>query len=520
MAEPLSQPDSSEEERPEIHMLPWDGHNQKLIGNVHPADWVNPTPQERYHLVVIGAGTAGLVTAIVAAGLGAKVALIEKHLMGGDCLNVGCVPSKGVISAARAWDPRHREQFGAPEPSGDGDFGKAMERMRQLRANISDIDGAQRFTDAGVDVFLGAGRFAEPGVVEVGGQQLRYRKAVIATGARAAAPPIPGLDGVEYRTNETIFSLTEKPKSLVVIGAGPIGCEMAQSFARFGTEVTLIDMADHVLSREDAEAAAVVEESMLKDGVRLEMGAKILEVSEREENGSTVRVVTFERDGETHAAVGEELLVAVGRKPNVESLNLEAVGVDFDRGGVKVDDRLRTSNKNVYAAGDVTHHLKFTHLADAHAAIVIQNALFFGRAKTSRLVVPWCTYTTPEIAHVGLYEHQAKEQGIAVDVIKIALDDVDRAILDGEDEGFLKVVLKKGSDEILGGTLVAHHAGDMIGPLSLAITHGIGLGKFARTIFPYPTQGEVLKKAANAWNKTRLSPTAKSVLSTWFKIFK
>ena len=498
--------------REQIRMEPFDDHNQRLVDYVHPHDWVNPTPKDRYHLVVIGAGTAGLVTAIVAAGLGAKVALIEKHLMGGDCLNIGCVPSKGVISAARMWNRRHRSAFGAPAADGPGDFGAAMERMRRLRADISHIDGAQRFQDAGVDVFLGAGRFVSDSEVEVDGTRLRFKKAVIATGARAAAPPIPGLDQVEYRTNETIFSLTELPQTLTVIGAGPIGCEMAQSFAQFGAEVTLIDMADQVLIREDPDAAAVVQDEMVADGVQLALSAKVLEVRGEGDD----KIVVIERNGQREEIRSRELLVAVGRAPNVENLGLDEVGVEYDRTGVQVDAKLRTSNKRIYAAGDVTPHLKFTHLADAHAAIVIQNALFAPTAKTEKLTVPWVTYTSPEVAHVGLYEHDAKTQGIAVDTVKVSLDDVDRALLDGETEGFLKLVLQKGKDRILGATLVANHAGDMLPALSLAVTHQIGLGKFAGTIFPYPTQGEVMKKAANAWRKQKLTSTTTKILNFWF----
>ena len=497
-------------------MEPYDEHNQRLVGHVHPHDWQNPEPQDRYHMVVIGAGTAGLVTAVVAANLGAKVALIEKHFMGGDCLNVGCVPSKGVISAARAWDSRRREQFGAPTPSGDGDFGKAMERMRKLRADISHVDSAARYSSLGVDVFLGTGKFTSKSTVEVAGTTLNFRNAVIATGARAAAPPIPGLDTVSYLTNETIFSLTELPESMTVIGAGPIGCEMAQSFAMFGCQVNVLDMADHALVREDADAAAIVQDQMIADGVNLQTRAAIKEITQ---DGDNI-VVHFERDGEKHQVAAKELLVAVGRAPNTDGLGLEIAGVEFDRGGVITDERLRTTTKNIYAAGDVTHELKFTHLADAHAATVIQNALFFGRKKTSSLVIPWCTYSSPEIAHVGLYEHEAEKQGIEVDVIKIGMDDVDRAILDGEDEGFLKVILEKGSDKILGTTVVASHAGDLLAPFTLAITNGIGLAKFAGTIFPYPTQAEVAKKAAGTWRKEKLTNFTRKIFAIWFRIFK
>ncbi|HWN43504.1 MAG TPA: mercuric reductase [Thermoanaerobaculia bacterium] len=492
---------------------PRDEHNLRLIANVHPPDWVNPEPAERYHMVVIGAGTAGLVSAAGAAGLGARVAIIERHLMGGDCLNVGCVPSKGVIRASRAWqEARHAaERFGGPavDPQSKGDFGAAMERMRRLRAGISVHDSAARFRSLGIDVFLGDGKFVGPDTIEVGGKRLRFRRAVIATGARAALPPIPGLVEAGYLTNETIFNLTELPARLVVIGGGPIGCELAQTFARFGSQVTLLDKDGHVLIREDADAAEVVQQAMRRDGVRFEFHTKILE--------ARPGVVVIEGHREIAA---DKILVAAGRAPNIEGLGLEAAGVKYTNRGVEVDDNLRTSNKNVFACGDVATRYQFTHIADAQARIVIQNALFFGRSKASTLTIPWCTYTTPEIAHVGLYEKDAKERGIAVDTLTVPLSSVDRAILDGADEGFLRVHLEKGKDRILGATLVADHAGDMIGEFCLAITQGIGLGKIAGVIHPYPTQGEVIKKAADQWRRTKLTPGVKKLFERWFRVFK
>jgi pyruvate/2-oxoglutarate dehydrogenase complex dihydrolipoamide dehydrogenase (E3) component len=493
---------------------PRDEHNLRLIANVHPADWVNPEPAERYHLVVIGAGTAGLVSAAGAAGLGAKVAILERHLMGGDCLNVGCVPSKGVIRASRAWqEARHAaERFGGPRTDGPGNFGAAMERMRRLRAGISVHDGAARFRSLGIDVFLGDGKFSGPDAVEVGGKRLRFRRAVIATGGRAAVPPIPGLAEAGPLTNETIFNLTELPARLVVLGAGPIGCELAQTFARFGSQVTLLDMEGHVLVREDADAAEVVQKALQRDGVHLELGIKVLEARRG--------LVVIESQGQRKEIAADEILVAAGRAPNVEGLGLEAAGVRHTKHGVEVDDNLRTSNRNVFACGDVASRFQFTHVADAQARLVIQNALFFGRSKASALTIPWCTYTTPEIAHVGLYEKDAKERGIAVDTLTVPLSSVDRAILDGADEGFLRVHLEKGKDRILGATLVADHAGDMIGELCLAITHGIGLGKIASVIHPYPTQGEVIKKAADQWRRTKLTPGVKKLFERWFRVFK
>jgi pyruvate/2-oxoglutarate dehydrogenase complex dihydrolipoamide dehydrogenase (E3) component len=499
---------------------PRDEHNLRLLENVHPSAWTNPEPAGRYHLVAIGGGTAGLVSAAGAAGLGAKAALIERHLLGGDCLNVGCVPSKGVIRAARAWHEARTasERFGGPAvPHGSqGDFGAAMERMRRLRAGISKHDSAQRFSSLGVDVFLGNGRFVSPEEIEVAGKRLRFRRAVIATGGRAAVPPVPGLAEAGYLTNETIFNLTELPRRLVVIGGGPIGCEMAQAFARFGSRVTHLVREAHVLPREDADAAAIVQEAMKRDGVQFELGIDLKEV--RGQDGASV--VVFERGGRRHEVPADEILVAVGRAPNVEGLGLEAAGVRYGRQGVEVDDHLRTTNPRVYACGDVASRHQFTHTADAQARIVLQNALFFGRAKASALTIPWCTYTTPEVAHVGMYEKDAREKGIEVDTLTVELSAVDRAILDGADEGFLRIHLEKGKDRILGATLVAEHAGDMIGELCLAITQGIGLGKIAGVIHPYPTQGEVVKKAADQWRRGKLTPGVKKAFARFFKVFR
>ena len=499
---------------------PMDEHNRKLLENVHPPSWVNPEPAPRYHMVVIGAGTAGLVSAAGAAGLGAKVALIERHLMGGDCLNVGCVPSKGVIRASRAWQDARQAQtrFGGPAVNGSENFGAAMERMRRLRAGISHVDSAPRFQGLGVDVFLGQGRFVSPGTVEVDGKRLSFRRAVIATGGRAAEPPIPGLAEAGYRTNETIFNLTELPKRLAVIGGGPIGCEMSQSFARFGSRVTHLVQEGHVLAREDADAAGIVQQAMIKDGVQFEFGVKVVEARRR----GAEKVIAFKRGGERHEVTVDEILVAVGRAPNVEGLGLEAAGVRYDKRGIEVDDHLRTSNPSIFACGDVASRFQFTHLADAQARIVIQNALFFGKAKSSALTIPWCTFTTPEVAHVGMYEKDAKEKGIEVDTLTVHLADVDRAILDGADEGFLRLHVEKGSKDgkILGATLVAEHAGDMIGELCLAVTHGIGLAKIASVIHPYPTQGEVVKKAADQWRRGKLTPTVKKIFGWWFRRFR
>ncbi len=500
---------------PEIQ--PADEHNLRLLANVHPAAWSEPEPAERYHLVVIGGGTAGLVSAAGAAGLGARVALVERGLLGGDCLNYGCVPSKGVIRAARAWhDARSGgARFGAPRAAGDGDFGAAMERMRRLRADISVHDSARRFAGLGVDVFLGEGRFVAGDAVEVNGKRLRFRRAVIAAGGRAAGLPVPGLAETGYLTNETVFSLTELPRRLAVVGAGPIGCELAQAFARFGSRVTLLDVAPQILIREDADAAAVVAGALVADGIELALGVKITAVERRAEG----KVVRLEKDGARSEVTADEILLAVGRKPNIEDLGLEAAGVDYEKTGVTVDDRLRTTNSRIFACGDVASKYQFTHAADAQARIVIQNAFFFGRAKASRLVMPWCTYTSPEVAHVGLYEKEARERGIPVDTLTLPLANVDRALLEGNTDGFLRLHLKQGTDQVLGATLVAEHAGDLLGELYLAVTHGIGLGKIASVIHPYPTEIEVIKKAADTWRRGKLTPAVKKLFAAWFKVF-
>lgn len=491
---------------------PWDRHNQELVSHVHPLDWKNPKPAPRYNLVVIGAGTAGLVTAAGAAGLGAKVALIERHLMGGDCLNVGCVPSKALISAARAAaGVREAAGFGVQVPDGvQMDFGKAMERMRRLRASIAPNDSAERFSHLGIDVFIGDARFVDSGTVEVAGERLHFKKAVIATGARAAAPPIDGLEEVSYLTNETVFSLTELPERLAVIGAGPIGCEMAQAFARFGSEVFLIESLHGILPREDSDASGLVLESIQKDGVKLLCCGKDLKVAKADGNRIRFKVQSH---GRSYDEVVDHLLVAVGRAPNVEGLGLEDAGVDYSKKGIRVNDRLQTTNPDIYAAGDICSPYQFTHAADFMARIVIRNALFFGRSKFSALTIPWCTYTEPEIAHVGLYEKQAQEQGIAVDTFTRHFDEVDRAVLEGRTNGLARVHVRKGKDKIIGATIVSSHAGDMISELTMAMTHGLGLKKIADTIHPYPTRSEAVRQLADAYNRTRLTPRTKSLFT-------
>ncbi|MDA0832961.1 MAG: mercuric reductase [Planctomycetota bacterium] len=493
-------------------LMPRDEFNEQLEANVRPAMWNNPTPSGRYNLVVIGAGTAGLVTAAGAAGLGAKVALIERHLMGGDCLNVGCVPSKGIISSARAAAAvRRAGQFGV-EGTDDAsvDFAAVMQRMRRLRAQISPNDSAQRFRDLGVDVYFGQARFVDSNTIDVEGTRLPFKRAVIATGARAAAPPIPGLDSIDSLTNETLFSLTTLPRRFGVIGAGPIGCEMAQTFARFGSQVFVVEAEHGILPREDRDAAERVQQAIAHDGVKLLCCGKNLIIK----NDGGIRLVV-ESHGVQYDEPVDQLLVSVGRAPNIEELNLDAVGVKHHSKGIEVNDYMQTSNPMIYAAGDVCSPYQFTHAADFMARIVIQNALFRGRKKSSSLVIPWCTYTSPEVAHVGLSEKQAEEQGMKIETYRQDFHDVDRALLDGEENGFVKVHVKQGSDTIVGATIVASHAGDLIAEVTLAMTHGLGLKKIGSTIHPYPTQAEAIRKLGDQFNRTRLTPFVRSLFHKW-----
>lgn len=502
---------------PALNLHPEDEHNLKLASNVHPPDWSNPTPGGRYNLVVIGGGTAGLVAAAGAAGLGAKVALVERHLLGGDCLNVGCVPSKAVIrSAYAAHAVRSAPRFGV-RVKGDVevDFAAVMARMRGIRAGISPHDSARRFSEFyGVDVFFGEARFTGADTIAVDNAVLRFSRAVLATGARAAVPPIPGLEAAGFLTNHNVFNLTEMPHRLAVLGGGPIGCELAQTFSRFGTEVTIIEAADRFLQREDRDAAEILKTSMERDGVIVRLSTTL----ERVESTGRERVLSLTTPSGKETIEADQILVGVGRTPNVEGLGLEAAGVEFDSSGVKIDDFLRTTNKRIFASGDICLPYKFTHTADATSRAVIQNALFPGpKKRLSKLVIPWCTYTDPEIAHVGMYAHQAESKGIQIETWEVPMADVDRALTEGATEGFLKVHCKKGTDTIVGATIVGDHAGDLISEITTAMVAGIGLGSFSGVIHPYPTRAEAIRKAADAYNKTKLTPTVASMMQKWFR---
>ncbi|MAJ59834.1 MAG: mercuric reductase [bacterium TMED88] len=491
-----------------------DPFDQTLLEHVCPNDWTNPTPSGRYNLVVVGAGTAGLIAASGAAGLGARVALIERAALGGDCLNVGCVPSKALLrSAHAAAEARQIKELGiTTEGPVKADFQSVMSRLRSIRARIAPHDSAQRYREElGVDVYQGDARFVSSDTVDVAGTPLQFKKAVIATGARAFVPPIPGLDAIEFLTNENVFDLQECPQRLIVLGGGPIGCELAQSFQRLGAQVTLIEATKQFLGREDPDAAALLHTSLQQDGIDIKLDTRLAEI--RPGQGTHHAVIEH---GESQSEMAfDQILVAVGRKPNVANLGLETVGVEYDeQRGVHVDDFLQTRNQNIYAAGDVCMQHKFTHAADFAARAVIQNALFsigpIGRRRLSSLTIPWCTYTDPEIAHVGLYERDAVEQGIAIDTYVRDFSEIDRSITESRTQGFVKVHTRQGKDTILGATIVAHSAGDMISEISVAMAAGMGLGALGNVIHPYPTNAGALAQLGSDYSRTRLTPAVKT----------
>ena len=488
--------------------------NRALLEQVHPSDWAAPTPAGRYNLVVLGGGTAGLVAAAGAAGLGARVALVERHLLGGDCLVTGCVPSKALLRSARAAaDARRAAALGVRTGDVEVDFPAVMERMRARRAELARHDSAARFRDLGVDVFLGEGRFTSPDTLEVGGRTLRFSRAVVATGARAALPPIPGIEDAGVLTHQGLFSLEVLPPRLAVVGGGPIGVEMAQAFARFGSQVTLLEAGPRLLGQDDPAASAAVLEALRADGVDVRLGCRVEAVRRSDADGPRTVQVSGEDGGAEVEA--DEVLVAAGRAPNVEGIGLEAAGVRYDRReGVEVDDRLRTSNRRVFAAGDVASRHRFTHAADFLSRVVLRNALFLGRARASDLVIPRATYTDPEVAQVGLTADEASRRGLPHGVIEVALEDVDRAVLDGETAGFVKVVHDP-RGRVLGATVVAAHAGEMIGELVSAVQRRAGLAELSAVIHPYPTVADAVRRAGDLFNRTRLTP-GRARLLRWF----
>ena len=474
---------------------PGEGYDRAWRELVFPRDYRNPEPRRRYHLVVIGAGPAGLVVSIAAAGLGARVALVERRAMGGDCLNVGCVPSKALLEFTR----RH------PDRGADDAFAW----LRQVRSEIARHDSVERYRQHGVDVFLGAATFPDRDSVAVDRHRLQARRFVIATGARAAMPPIPGLAACRPLTNETIFDQVEAPRRLAILGAGPIGCELAQAMARLGVEVHLFEMAQRVLPGESAAAGEVLARALQSEGIALHLGTPVSAVSV--DNGRIALHL-----GQTRVAA-DRVLVAAGRHANVEDLQLHNAGVEIRDGLIGVDSRLRTTNPKIYAAGDVCSRLQFTHHADAQARIVVQNALFAPTATTSGLVVPHCTYTDPEVAHVGRTDDALDRAGTAYDRYRVAFADLDRGRAAGDRTGFVEVTTRRGRDTILGGTIVGEDAGEQIAGLCFAMANGLGLKALGKAILPYPTRSEYLRRLADSFNRTRLTPAAAGLMKAWLR---
>mmetsp|Transcript_26164 Transcript_26164/g.34389 ORF Transcript_26164/g.34389 Transcript_26164/m.34389 type:complete len:580 (+) Transcript_26164:167-1906(+) len=512
---------------PEANVYPMDDHNTKLVNNVHPPDYMNPEPLDKYDLVVLGAGVSGLLSVIMGSALGKKCALIEKHYMGGDCLNIGCVPSKALISCARKFhEVLHCSKFGVRLPPGEVsvDFGFVMERMREIRANISEHDSVARYSrDFCEHVFLGHAQFTSNNTVEVAGKTLVFEKAMIATGASAAIVPIPGLPETEHLTNSNFFNLTELPPRISIIGCGPIGLEMAQSLKRFGSDVTCFEAFPQLLPREDQDAAVCLKEALEKDGLKIKLGAKIKRVECSDEGGlyhapwRTFKVV-LDVNGEEEVYESEALLNATGRAPNVHGIGLDVVGVEYDnKAGVHIDEFFKTTNPKIYATGDVATPYKFTHSADFMARIAIRNMFLGDDNKLSQLIIPWATYTEPEVAHVGLYEYELDQKGVEYESFKRELAAVDRCKCEGVTEGFVKITVKKGTDEILGATIVGPNAGDMISELTVCIQCDIGAGKLAGVIHPYPTTAEAIRQCAAQYNKYYRTPAVNRALEMIMK---
>ena len=471
-----------------------------------------------YNIVVIGAGAGGLVTSYIAAALKAKVVLIEKHRMGGDCLYTGCVPSKALIRSASVLQYAKRAQeFGFDSIRVEHDFANVMERVQRVIKEIEPHDSVERYTKLGVECIAGEAKIVSPFEVEVNGRTLTTKTIVVATGASPFVPPIDGLDSVEYYTSDTIWNLRALPERMVVLGGGPIGCELAQSFNRLGANVTQIETAECVLNREDKEVSDFICERLMQEGVKVLSGHRAERV---EVEGDSKYLVCSTESGKERVGF-DCLLLAVGRKANVTGFGLEELGISLtEKGTIKADKFLRTNFPNIYVAGDVAGPYQFTHFASHQAWYASVNALLspFKRFKTDYRVIPWCTFTDPEVAHVGLNEREAKEQEIEYEVTKYGIDDLDRAIADSEAHGFVKVITPKGSDKILGVTIVAYHAGDLLAEYVLAMKHGLGLNKILGTIHSYPTMSEANKYAAGVWKKAHAPETLLSWVArfhTW-----
>jgi pyruvate/2-oxoglutarate dehydrogenase complex dihydrolipoamide dehydrogenase (E3) component len=473
---------------------------ETFLRRVRPRDWKNPVPRSTYDLAIVGAGPAGLAAAESAARHGFSVALIERDRLGGNSLNVGSVPSKAIIHAARVCGLlRDAEELGAPAPSMLApEFGKVMARMRRIRTRISEYHSVHELAARGVEIFFGAARFEGTDRLSVGDAPVRFKKALVATGARPRAPDIPGLDRTGYRTSATIFQMATLPKRLAVIGGGPLGCELAQAFCRLGSHVIIVQNDPKFLPREERDAAEILSRSMARDGVEIHLNTTV--VGARSERDAKI-LQTANNDVESEIRA-DEILLSIGRVPNVEALGLDAATVEFDtERGIKVDDFLRSTNPNVYAAGDACLELKFTNAAQFSARMAVQNALMQGEQRQSSAAMPWCTYCDPEIAHIGLHVWEARRQSIPIKSFTVMMHDVDRAITDGQDTGFVKIHIAEGSDRILGATIVATRASEMINEMAVVMNTGIGMKALAEVAHTYPAQSEAIMLAAQAYER-------------------
>jgi pyruvate/2-oxoglutarate dehydrogenase complex dihydrolipoamide dehydrogenase (E3) component len=496
---------------------PDDAFEAERLDNLHPRNWRNPDPAGEYALLVIGGGPAGLAAAREACALGFKVALVESRLLGGTNLNDGGVPSIAVIRSARVIaQMRNADRYGdcPPDPV-PVDFPSIMRRMRKLRAHLSYRDSVRQLSDLGVDVFFGQARFTGARQAEVDGRTLRFRKALIATGARPSVPDIPGLAETGYDTYRSIFELERLPSKLLVIGGGPNGCELAQAFCRFGARTTIVQDKPLFLPGEERDAAQILSDAFARDGIEVRLNTTALAARRLPDGRKQVDLVSADYRSQVEV---DAIFTGIGHLPNVENLGLDVAGVDHASGhdgGVGVDDFLATSNPDIYAAGDVCLPHKYEHAAVASARLATRNALLAGRQRSSALVVPWCTFTDPQIAHVGLYVREANRMNIPVKTFTVPMHQVPRSCMDGEPEGFVKIHVREGSDRILGATIVAHDAGDMLNEITLAMVSGIGLRRLSRVIHTYPTQSEAIRRAADAYNLTRYTPQLKARLERW-----
>lgn len=467
---------------------------------LHPQlpDQLDGSPTGVYDLAVIGGGPAGLVAARAAADLGVRVALIERNLIGGASLSSGSVPSKTMLRSARLYaEMQHAARVGVRAPSTlDVDFAAVMQRLRRVRARLGRADTPLLLRAAGVEVFRGQARFIAGDRLVVEGAELRFRKAMIATGSRPHRPSVPGLEEVGYLTNESVFDLEELPRRLLVIGGGPLGCELAQAFQRLGTKTAIVQQQPFFLPLEERDAAQLLSDAFARDGIHVRLNTSVVGV--RMEAGE--KRIDLISEGDRNTIAVDQILVGTGRLPNVEDLGLEAADVDLDgASGIRVDDHLRTSNPRIFAAGDVCLEHKFTHTAEVAARIVVDNALRGRRQRMSTLTIPWCTFTDPEIAHVGLYVREANERRLSIKTFTVPLHDVARATMDSEEVGFVKIHVSEGSARIVGATIVGRHAGEMINEITLAMVAGIGLDTLARVIHAYPTQAGAIQQAAAAY---------------------